>query len=141
MAENENATEQVATEEQQEPVNITVADLQALVNLIDVASSRGAFRGAELTAVGTLYTKLATFLQQVTNAQPADVSTEETVEAKAANKSEAKKLEIEEGTPVLSLHRLSSDKKGKAVEYSDLVIKSDMYKHKIMLFSDKVTNI
>ena len=54
---------------------------------------------------------------------------------------EAKKLEIEEGTPVLSLHRLSSDKKGKAVEYSDLVIKSDMYKHKIMLFSDKVTNI
>ena len=66
---------------------------------------------------------------------------EETVEAKAANKSEAKKLEIEEGTPVLSLHRLSSDKKGKAVEYSDLVIKSDMYKHKIMLFSDKVTNI
>ncbi len=66
---------------------------------------------------------------------------EETVEAKAANKSEAKKLEIKEGTPVLSLHRLSSDKKGKAVEYSDLVIKSDMYKHKIMLFSDKVTNV
>ena len=83
MAENENATEQVATDEQQEPVNITIADLQALVNLIDVASSRGAFRGAELTAVGTLYTKLATFLQQVTNAQPAAVSTEETVEAKA----------------------------------------------------------
>ena len=79
MADNEGATEQVATDEQQEPVNITVADLQALVNLIDVASSRGAFRGAELTAVGTLYTKLATFLQQVTNAQSADVTTEEAV--------------------------------------------------------------
>ena len=79
MADNEGATEQVATDEQQEPVNISVADLQALVNLIDVASSRGAFRGAELTAVGTLYTKLATFLQQVTNAQSADVTTEEAV--------------------------------------------------------------
>ena len=83
MADNESATEQVATDEQQEPVNIKIADLQALVNLIDVASSRGAFRGAELTAVGTLYTKLATFLQQVTNSQPADVSTEATVEAEA----------------------------------------------------------
>ena len=79
MADNEGATEQVATDEQQGPVNITIADLQALVNLIDVASSRGAFRGAELTAVGTLYTKLATFLQQVTNAQSADVTTEEAV--------------------------------------------------------------
>ena len=53
---------------QQEPVSITVTDLQALVNLIDVASSRGAFRGPELTAVGTLYSKLASFLQQVTDA-------------------------------------------------------------------------
>lgn len=83
MANKEGATEEVVAEEQQEPVNITVADLQALVNLIDVASSRGAFRGAELTAVGTLYTKLATFLQQVTNTQEAQVSTEETATAEA----------------------------------------------------------
>ena len=83
MANKEGATEEVVAEEQQEPVNITVADLQALVNLIDVASSRGAFRGAELTAVGTLYTKLTTFLQQVTNTQEAQVSTEETATAEA----------------------------------------------------------
>lgn len=73
MAKKEQATEQAAPEQQQmaeaaEPVSITVTDLQALVNLIDVASSRGAFRGPELTAVGTLYSKLATFLQQVTDA-------------------------------------------------------------------------
>lgn len=59
--------QQAPTQEAQEPVSITVTDLQALVNLIDVASSRGAFRGPELTAVGTLYSKLASFLQQVTD--------------------------------------------------------------------------
>ena len=77
MAKKQPAAEQAATEQQaaaaqaqaaQDPVSITVTDLQALVNLIDVASSRGAFRGPELTAVGTLYSKLATFLQQVTDA-------------------------------------------------------------------------
>ena len=64
----EAAPEQAQAPAQQEPVSITVTDLQALVNLIDVASSRGAFRGPELTAVGTLYSKLASFLQQVTDA-------------------------------------------------------------------------
>jgi len=68
-------------------------------------------------------------------------SAEETVEAKAASKVEAKKLEIKEGTPVLSLHRLSFDKNNIAVEFSDLVIKSDMYKHKIILSPDKISNI
>ena len=60
--------EQQQVAQAQDPVSITVTDLQALVNLIDVASSRGAFRGPELTAVGTLYSKLASFLQQVTDA-------------------------------------------------------------------------
>ena len=74
MAKKEQAAEQAAPQQQEqqapvgaEPVSITVTDLQALVNLIDVASSRGAFRGPELTAVGTLYSKLASFLQQVTD--------------------------------------------------------------------------
>ena len=65
---------EAAVDADQEPVNITIADLQGLVNLIDVASSRGAFRGAELAAVGTLYTKLATFLQQILGAQQAEVN-------------------------------------------------------------------
>lgn len=72
VAEDTTVLQQQEQQEQQapigvEPVNITVTDLQALVNLIDVASSRGAFRGPELTAVGTLYSKLAIFLQQVTD--------------------------------------------------------------------------
>jgi DNA-binding GntR family transcriptional regulator len=58
---------------------------------------------------------------------------EETVEAKAATKEQAKKLEITKNTPLLCLQRLSYNKKNAPIEYSDIVIKSDMYKHKIML--------
>ena len=84
MANEETQVEEAQVEEQavdgQEPVNITIADLQGLVNLIDVASSRGAFRGPELAAVGTLYTKLATFLQQILGAQQANVNPDSPVD-------------------------------------------------------------
>ncbi len=66
---------------------------------------------------------------------------EETVSAKAASKDEAKKLNIEEKHPLLSLQRLSFDRNDKPVEFSDLLIKADMYKHKIMLSQEKVSNI
>ena len=66
---------------------------------------------------------------------------EETVEAKAASKDEAKKLDIEEKHPLLSLQRLSFDRNNKAVEFSDILINSDMYKHKIMLSQEQVLNI
>ncbi len=58
---------------------------------------------------------------------------EETVEAKAATKEQAKQLEMEDGAPLLSLKRLSYDKSHKPIEYSDIVIKADMYQHKIIL--------
>jgi hypothetical protein len=44
---------------------LTIADLDALKNVIDLASSRGAFRGAELSQVGTVYDKLTQFLDSV----------------------------------------------------------------------------
>ncbi len=66
---------------------------------------------------------------------------EETVEAKNATKDEAKKLAINEKDALLSLHRLSFDKDNNPVEYSDIVIKADMYKHKIILANDKMSNI
>ncbi|MAC82859.1 MAG: GntR family transcriptional regulator [Arcobacter sp.] len=66
---------------------------------------------------------------------------EEIVEAKAANTNEALKLNIKEGSPLLSLKRLSFDKNNKPIEYSNLVIKADMYKHKIILSNDKMSNI
>jgi hypothetical protein len=56
------------TKQEQGP-DLTVQDLQALRSIIDVASSRGAFKPNEMTAVGTVYTKLDTFLKAVATPQ------------------------------------------------------------------------
>ena len=65
---------------------------------------------------------------------------EETLEAKAPSEEESKKLKIEDNTPLLSLHRLSFDKDNKPLEYSNVMIKADMYKHKITLHNDSISN-
>jgi hypothetical protein len=44
---------------------ITIADLDTIKNIIDLASTRGAFRGAELTQVGVVYDKLSAFLEAI----------------------------------------------------------------------------
>jgi hypothetical protein len=44
---------------------ITIADLDTLKNIVDLASSRGAFRGAELSQVGAIYDKLNAFLAEI----------------------------------------------------------------------------
>lgn len=44
---------------------LTITDLSALRDIIDVACSRGAFRANEMTTVGAIYTKLESFLEQV----------------------------------------------------------------------------
>jgi uncharacterized protein YggE len=49
----------------QQPVTITIADLDVLKNIVDLASARGAFRGAELAEVGAVYNKLTQFLEAV----------------------------------------------------------------------------
>lgn len=46
-------------------VNLTVADLRNLRTIIDIASSRGAFRGPELKPVGEAYDKLDQFVKAV----------------------------------------------------------------------------
>jgi hypothetical protein len=44
---------------------VTISDLDTIKNIINLAASRGAFRGEELTMVGTVYDKLTTFLEAV----------------------------------------------------------------------------
>ena len=48
-----------------DPTQITIADLDKLRNIVDLASTRGAFRGAELTQVGAIYDKLTAFLDAI----------------------------------------------------------------------------
>lgn len=43
-------------------IDITLADLDLLKNIVDLASARGAFRGSELKDVGEVYNKLTAFL-------------------------------------------------------------------------------
>lgn len=50
----------------QEPSNeLNINDLNAMKVIIDIASSRGAFKPNEMVAVGQTYAKLTAFLDQV----------------------------------------------------------------------------
>ena len=53
----------------QAPVELTVQDLGVLRSIIDVASTRGAFKANEMEAVGKTFNKLDTFLQTVEKAE------------------------------------------------------------------------
>jgi hypothetical protein len=58
--------EQQAQAEGQAPApELTIADLTNLRAVIDVAAQRGAFRAAEMAAVGAAFNKLNSFLEAV----------------------------------------------------------------------------
>jgi hypothetical protein len=44
---------------------ITIADLNLLKDIVDLASTRGAFRAAEMKEIGEVYNKLTSFLDAV----------------------------------------------------------------------------
>ena len=62
---------------------------------------------------------------------------QETVEAVLASKEQANILAIQDKSALLSLKRLSFDINDNAIEYSNIKIKADMYKHQIMI-SNKI---
>ena len=59
------------TQTVQAPESISLNDLQLLLQIVDLASSRGAFRGAELTQVGAIFDKLNAFLSFIAEQQAA----------------------------------------------------------------------
>jgi hypothetical protein len=62
----ENVEQQAAeTANAEQGSDLTINDLNALKTIIDIASSRGAFKPTEMVAVGQTYTKLSTFLEIV----------------------------------------------------------------------------
>jgi hypothetical protein len=58
-----------AVAKEQDVAELNIADLSAMKMIIDVASSRGAFKPAEMTVVGQTYTKLSNFLDSVSKQQ------------------------------------------------------------------------
>jgi hypothetical protein len=55
-----------------EPVQLTIADLQLLSKIVDLASRRGAFQAGELSQVGDAYNKLTSFLAYVDSVQKSE---------------------------------------------------------------------
>tara|TARA_Y100000593_G_scaffold54015_1_gene101047 strand:+ start:235 stop:534 length:300 start_codon:yes stop_codon:yes gene_type:complete len=68
----------------QQPTGIQIADLQTILNIIDLASSRGAFRAPELTQVGAIADKLGAFLKSLADQEKAKQEAEAPAEAPAA---------------------------------------------------------
>ena len=70
MAKAEQAqVEEQATDAPATPESISLNDLGLLLNIVDLASKRGAFQGAELTQVGAIFDKLNAFLTFVAEQQ------------------------------------------------------------------------
>ena len=67
---------QETAQEANVPESISLQDLQVLLQIVDLASSRGAFRGAELTQVGAIFDKLNSFLSFIAEQQKARAEAE-----------------------------------------------------------------
>ena len=69
MADEKTTAPEAKPEATAPAAELTVTDLNAIKQIIDVATSRGAFRANELAVVGTTYNKLEAFLEAVTASQ------------------------------------------------------------------------
>lgn len=58
--------------------NLSITDLAIIKNIIDVAAERGAFRAPEMVAVGQVYNKLTSFLNQVVSQAEAEQAAAQT---------------------------------------------------------------
>ncbi len=52
------------SEQEQEPINLSLQDIATVVQMIDVVSRRGGIAGNELAGIGMLRNKFEMFLQQ-----------------------------------------------------------------------------
>ena len=68
-----------------QPTDLNVADLKNLALVIDVASSRGAFRANEMATVGLVYNKLQAFLARIAPATPAEAKPEDATQQQPAS--------------------------------------------------------
>ena len=66
----EQSVEGDAPEGQQ--ASLSLEELNALLQIVDLAVSRGAFRGAEASQVGAVFDRLNNFLNIVAQNQPAE---------------------------------------------------------------------
>ena len=61
----QDATPTEQPQPEQQSSDLTINDLNSMKSIIDIASSRGAFKPNEMVAVGQTYTNLTTFLEAI----------------------------------------------------------------------------
>jgi hypothetical protein len=88
--ENESAASTTAAQTQttapaQTAPDLSIGDLKNLAIVIDVASTRGAFRANEMATVGIIYNKLQAFLARVSPATETKTEDNKIAEASSAN--------------------------------------------------------
>ena len=79
MAKKEKQVEQApvdAVPQQEQQPSLNLQDLILVAQIIQICSSRGAFKADELANVGNLYTKLVAFLQSTGALTPAPDATQ-----------------------------------------------------------------
>jgi len=76
--------ENQATQPETDQVTLTLDDLSAVLSIVDVATQRGAFRPKEFTAVGKVYEKISSFLEQVKDSSTPAADSGETANAPTA---------------------------------------------------------
>jgi hypothetical protein len=75
---------------QQDPTALSIGDLKNLSTILDVASTRGAFKANEMAGVGFLYNKLQAFLAKVAPEQKPEGTAGATAPATAPATAEGK---------------------------------------------------
>ena len=81
-AEGVSPAPETAQPQQAPAPELNIVDLQNLRAVVETAVKRGAFNANELTAVGSVYDRISTFLNAVTQ-KPADVAPATTEEESA----------------------------------------------------------
>jgi len=82
MSEENNVTPET---QETAVIQLGLNDLQATIQIIDVASTRGAFRGEELTSVGGVRDRINAFLEANKPAEAEDTEDAGTEEPDTAN--------------------------------------------------------
>jgi hypothetical protein len=69
--------------------NLSINDIMLLKQIVEVASSRGAFRADELSTVGEVYNKVTAWLQSVTPEESEEETEEESQEESTQGEADA----------------------------------------------------
>ena len=91
MADTDNTeiVDQPGAEAPQQDPALSLEELNMLMQIVDLAVQRGAFRGNEASQVGAVFDKLSSFLGAVAQAQQAEAQAESDVPAEGEAPAEA----------------------------------------------------